>query len=95
MDINTMCEQVIAEFDFAKAAKVYQMLEWRWSRNDYHPAGIPDANSLRRAAQRLCKSFGKQPDAVSVSSGGLVLTLAEEEGYPYMTLEFVAVRAST
>lgn len=91
-----ICEKAVKEFDFEKAAKVYELLCWSWGTVEPWALGVPSAKQIRTEAQRRLQSLWPevQKGPVRTSSGGLMVNfyVQAEEG-PTVELSFVAVQS--
>ena len=96
MDKRKMCDQALVEFDFDKAARVYELLDWKWVETPAHPAGVPDAATIRATAEGLCDRFCAKEDCLGIATGGLRVALDPlDEGGPSVELLFVAVKGES
>ena len=71
--------ELMEVFDFARAARVMRLLNWRWTS-----VGVPSQPDLRRTARRLLEEVSEK-DGYRISSGGFQ---AERNG-DELTLRFV------
>ena len=75
-------DNILDEFDFEKAHKVMEFLEWKWSN------AVPTIADMRRLARNLLKEAA-EGEVVAIGTGGLQVRKCVVDGTIYLTLEFV------
>jgi hypothetical protein len=95
-EVRNKLEETLDWFDAEKAARVYQLLGWKWPGTaEINGDGIPHAVEIRRMARSLAAGAYKycEPGSRAThSSGGLKATVYLEDGVEFQ-IEFVAVEA--
>ena len=61
-------DEVMDWFDFGKAAKVMEALDWKWVTGS--GAMVPDESTLRAEARRLLTSVVGKPERTITGTGG-------------------------
>ena len=76
--IQEQIDEIMDSFDFEKAQKIMEALNWEW-----YEKGIPDIYSLRAEARKQLKSAAK----VKGVSGSVGLTAHYTEGKSWVRLD--------
>lgn len=86
MITDKQIEKCLEGFDFAQAASVYRLYQWKW----FPLNEVPTEKDLRKEAKSLLKEIQKNfPLTKSVETGGLRAKLIEEN-YVGLELQFIA-----
>lgn len=79
-------EQILNGFDFEKAHKAMEALDWKWFHNEDASMSVPTLNQMINHARRLLEKIVTEPDTQCLASGGFWV---EKEDANYITLQFV------
>jgi len=75
-------DMILDEFDFEKAHKVMEFLDWNWQSK------VPTIGDMRRIARRLLNEAA-EGDITAIGTGGFQVRKRVEKDKTFLTLEFV------
>lgn len=75
-------DMILDEFDFEKAHKVMEFLDWKWGDE------VPTIGGMRRIARRLLNEAAESK-ILAIGTGGFQVRKRVEEDKTFLTLEFV------
>lgn len=85
MTEEQIIEDILDEFDFAKAQQVMECLQWVWHDAEH---GVPTIGQMRKRARYLMK-YCIGHDEYVTATGGFHVRKETFEGQPYYQLQFV------
>lgn len=89
-----MHDNIMDNFDFAKVARVMELLDWRWSTGDsFDSLVVPDESEIRRSARKLMteiiESIGTEHEITAAETGGFRVEFNDWNGEPDLRLMFL------
>jgi hypothetical protein len=75
-------DMILDEFDFEKAHKVMEFLDWNWQNK------VPTIGDMRRIARQLLNEAA-EGNIMAIGTGGFQVRKRVEEDKTFLTLEFV------
>ena len=92
-EFDSLRDEVLDDFDFADAARIYALLGWTWENID----GVPKERHLRKMATHLLDTAFREGRGFTyhTACGGLAVRIGEsgDDGVLSVTLELVAVES--
>jgi len=88
---KSMVKKVMRSFDWRRAAALYRFMEWRWATTG---GEVPAESDLRRVGRELLDDLQADPRMNYTTTGGLRAVRNKDEGWEWLSLEFVALWAS-
>ena len=79
-------EQILNGFDFEKAHKAMEAVDWKWYHDEDGSMCVPTVYQMINHARKLLEKIVTEPNTKCLASGGFWV---KKEDADYITLQFV------